>query len=257
MTAVRVTIGDRTYRLGRPTDLSIPLDPHGRQPNAFGAPAATARPYSGDGFTLDTRAGGSCNCEVVEFTPHCNGTHTESVGHLTRERFPITAVEVPQFLACSVVSVTPHGREICAGEVERATANTPLEWLEALVVRTLPNSADKATRRWEDAATPHFTAEAVRVMRWRGVRHLLVDLPSLDPLRDDGRLAAHRVFWDMPPGSQELPDDERAQSRTVTEMIFVPDDVPDGRYLLTIQTPRLVSDAAPSRPIVFALDEVP
>jgi hypothetical protein len=92
------------------------------------------------------------------------------------------------------------------------------------------------------------------VIRAKGVNHLLVDLPSLDPLRDDGRLAAHRVFWGMPPGSKELPEGE-ARRRTVTEMIYVPDDVPDGRYLLTIQVPRLVSDAAPSRPILFFLDE--
>ena len=67
-------------------------------------------------------------------------------------------------------------------------------------------------------------------------------------------LAAHRVFWDVPPGSRELPANE-ARNRTVTEMIFVPDDVPDGRYLLTIQVPRLVSDAVPSRPILFFPDE--
>jgi arylformamidase len=254
MNPVRVTVGHRSFRLGRAVDLAIPLDPHGPQPNAYGVPDATARPYSGDGFTLDTREGGSCNCETIEFTPHSNGTHTESVGHLTRERFPITAVEVPLFIPCSLISVTPNGREICADAIERSTSALPREFLDALVVRTLPNSGDKPMRQWEDATTPYFTPEAMRVIRSRGVNHLLVDLPSLDPLRDDGRLAAHRVFWDMPPGSQELPDAE-ARRRTVTEMIFVPDDVPDGRYLLTIQIPRIVTDAAPSRPILFFLDE--
>ncbi|MBA4065668.1 MAG: hypothetical protein C0501_18515 [Isosphaera sp.] len=254
MTAVRVTIGGRAYRLGRATDLSIPLDPHGPQPNAFGAPPATARPYSGDGFTLDTRSGGSCNCEVIEFTPHCNGTHTESVGHLTAERVPLSAVLPDTFLACSVVSVEPHGREITAETVERAAAGLAPDFLDALIVRTLPNPADKATRRWEDATTPYLTPEAMGVVRRIGVTHLLVDLPSLDPLRDGGRLAAHRVFWDLAPGSIAVPAGV-ARRRTVTEMVFVPDDAPDGRYLLTIQVPRLVSDAAPSRPLLFALDE--
>jgi arylformamidase len=254
MTAVRVTIGGRTYRLGRPTDLSIPLDVHGAQPNAFGAPPATARPYSGDGFILDTRQNGSCNCEVIEFVPHCNGTHTESVGHLTAERVPLSAVLPDPFLGCSVVSVEPRGWEIRADTIERAAAGLASDFLEALVVRTLPNPADKATRRWEDATTPYFTPEAMGVVRRIGVAHLLVDLPSLDPLCDGGRLAAHRVFWDMPPGSTDVPAGA-ARHRTVTEMVFVPDTVPDGRYLLTIQVPRLVSDAAPSRPVLFALDE--
>jgi kynurenine formamidase len=239
--------------VGRSVDLSIPLDPHGPQPNAYGAPAATAEPYSGTGFTLDTRQGGSCNCEVIRFTPHCNGTHTESVGHITRERFPLSAVALPMFVPCALISVTPAGLAIGAEDIQRATANVPSEFLEALVVRTLPNDATKRTRRWEDS-TPYFTPEAMAAIRSRGVNHLLVDLPSLDPLYDGGRLAAHRVFWDVPPGSQELPD-ERACRRTVTEMIFVPDHVPDGRYFLTIQVPNIVSDAVPSRPILIFEDE--
>jgi hypothetical protein len=255
MTSVRVTIGGRTYRLGRPTDLALPLDVHGAQPNAFGAPPANARPYAGEGFTLDTRAGGSCNCEVIEFVPHCNGTHTESVGHLTAERFPLSSVLPEPFLACSVISVEPQGRAIRAETVERAAAGLAPDFLEALVVRTLPNFAGKATRRWEDATTPYFTPEAMGVVRRMGVDHLLVDLPSLDPLSDGGRLAAHRVFWEIAPGSTEVPAGA-ARLRTVTEMIFVPDHVTDGRYLLTIQVPRLVSDAVPSRPILFAPDEV-
>lgn len=255
MPLLHVTIGKLSFRLGRAVDLALPLDPHGSQPNAYGVSPATAWPYSGDGFTLDTRRGGSCNCEVIEFTPHCHGTHTESVGHLTAKRFPITAAMPELFLSCSVVSVQPDGREIHAGSIERAIATLDAAFLEALVVRTLPNSSDKATRRWENDTTPYFTPEAMAAIRASGVNHLLADLPSLDPLRDEGRLAAHRIFWDMPPGSQELPSAE-AYRRTVTEMIFVPDDVPDGRYLLTIQVPRLVSDAAPSRPILFFLDEV-
>lgn len=242
--------------VGRWADLSVPLDPHGPQPNAYGAPPATASPYSGDGFTLDTRVGGSCNCEVIEFIPHCNGTHTESVGHLTAERFPLSLALPPPLLACSVVSVQPDGREIRAEAIARAASILPPEFLEALVVRTLPNPPEKRTRRWEDATTPYLTPEAMAVVRAKGVRHLLVDLPSLDPLYDAGRLAAHRAFWGMPPDSQALPDAE-ARRRTVTEMIFVPDDVPDGRYWLTIQVPNLVSDAAPSRPILFFPDEGP
>ena len=218
----------------RSVDISIPLDPHGPQPSAYGAPPATARPYAGDGFTLDTRLDGSCNCEVIEFTPHCNGTHTESVGHITRERFPLTAARLPLFLSCAVISVAPDGCEIRAEQFGHIPDNS-----EALVVRTLPNDASKRARRWENDATPYFTPEAMAVIRTKGVSHLLVDLPSLDPLYDGGALAAHRVFWGVPPGSQELPNEE-ARRRTVTELIFVPDEVPDGRYLLTIHIPHII-----------------
>ncbi len=233
----------------RCVDLSIPLDPRGPQPNAYGASPATARPYAGDGFLLDTQQGGSCNCEVLTLTPHCNGTHTESVGHITRERFPLSAVQIPQFLTCAVISVTPHGREIRTEHLGAVA-----EYTESLVVRTLPNDASKRTRHWENDTTPYFTLDAMAVIRVRGINHLLVDLPSLDPLFDGGVLAAHRVFWDVPPGSQELPSAEACR-RTVTEMIFVPDEVPDGRYLLTLQFPHIITDAVPSRPILFEMDE--
>ena len=110
---------------------------------------ATAVAYSGPGFTLDTRLGGSCNCEVIEFVPHCNGTHTESVGHITRERFPLSAVHIPLFLSCLVVSVTPKGREIHSAEgvFERAIREHPIaagaEFLEAgSIVRTRPNDGE-------------------------------------------------------------------------------------------------------------------
>ena len=254
MLPTQVAIGERVFDLGRWEDISIPLDPHGPQPSAYGAPPATARPYSGDGFQLDTRQGGSCNCEVLEMVPHCNGTHTESVGHITTARFPLTIDLLPLFISALLISVRPRGREILADDIERATANAPPAHLGALVVRTLPNDRNKRTRRWEDASTPYFTVEAMRAIRAKGVQHLLVDLPSLDPLRDDGRLVAHRVFWDVPPGSKELPD-AIARRRTVTEMIFVPDDLPDGRYLLTVQFPHIVSDAVPSRPLLFDLEE--
>jgi kynurenine formamidase len=235
----------RLAHLAPLADLSIPLDPHGPQPNAYGAWFATAEPYSG----LDTRIGGSVNCEEIGLIPHCNGTHTESVGHITRERFPLSAVPLPLFMPCAVISVTPDGREIRAEHLGGVPGQ-----IEAIVVRTLPNDLSKLTRKWENDATPYFTPDAMQSIRARGVNHLLVDLPSVDPLYDGGALAAHRVFWDMAPGSTELPGEE-ARRRTITEMIFVPDEVPDGRYLLTIQTPPLVSDAVPSRPLLFSVED--
>jgi kynurenine formamidase len=252
MKTIHVTIGERTYGLGRSVDLSLALDFHGPQANAYGVPMASARPYSGEGFTLDTRAGGSCNCEVLSITPHCHGTHTESVGHLTRGRYPISEVMPPPLLAATVITVQPEGRAITANCIE--IVKYDLAFCEALIVRTLPNGVDKKVKRWKHDTTAYFTTEAMAVIRDLMVQHLLVDLPSLDPLSDEGKLAAHRVFWGLPPGVSDLTRVEDL-SRTVTEMIYVPDEVPDGRYLLTLQLPRFVSDAAPSRPILFFIDE--
>ena len=39
-------------------------------------------------------------------------------------------------------------------------------------------------------------------------------------------------------------------------MIYVPDCISDGSYLLNLQIPAFLSDAAPSRPILYALNEI-
>lgn len=248
---VFATIGGRTNRLGKSFDLSLPLDFNGPQANAYGVSPATSTPYSGEGFTLDTRKGGACNCETLTFTPHCNGTHTESAGHITEERFPISAVMPPPFLAATLITVQPNDRKIEADAIE--IVKYDVHFLGALIVRTLPNEESKKTRHWLDADTPYFTPAAMAAIRALGVQHLLVDLPSIDPLIDGGVLAAHRAFWGLAPGSTALPKDD-AKWRTVTELIYVPDNVPDGRYVLSLQLPRFVSDAAPSRPLLFVLE---
>ena len=84
----RLVLGGREVRvdLSQPVDLAVPLDFAGPQPRHFGAPAASARPLEVGEFSGAVTHGASCNCEVITLTPHCNGTHTECVGHLTRER---------------------------------------------------------------------------------------------------------------------------------------------------------------------------
>jgi hypothetical protein len=39
--------------------------------------------------------------------------------------------------------------------------------------------------------------------------------------------------------------------RTVTELIYAPDPIPDGHYLLNLQVAPLLADAAPSRPVLY------
>ena len=84
----------------------------------------------------------------------------------------------------------------------------------------------------------------------RGIEHVLVDIPSLDKMHDEGRLTNHHLFWNVPAGRHALTTDTKI-SKTITEMIFVPNKVRDGCYLLDLQVPEFMSDAAPSRPVIF------
>lgn len=272
MIELSVLLGRRRYRVAseRARDLSIPLCFGGAQPNAFGAPAATSRPLEVASFVGDTRRGGSCNCEAVELVVHGNGTHTECVGHLTRERLSVRDLVGAALLHTALVSVeaapveatretstpTPRAgdRLVTRRGLEAAWRAIGSPPVEALVVRTLPNPEAKCFRTYDAAApAPYFSADAVQFAVARGVRHLVVDLPSVDRLADAGHLTGHRIFWGLPPGVRKA---ERATRRdaTITELVFAPDAAPDGEYLLNLQVAPFASDAAPSRPLLYPLE---
>lgn len=249
--------------------IAIPLDPRGPQPAHFGAPRARAEPLAGGGFVGDTRAGGSCNCETITIVPHCNGTHTEGPGHLTSERISVHASALRPAFVAALVSVAaedaeqsgetsdpgpqPGDRWITARALAGALAAIEPAPIEALVVRTLPNDAAKRTRDWmEPPLPPYFTLEAMTMLVERGVSHLLTDLPSIDRLLDEGRLSGHRVFFGMPPGSRAAHEVGRPDA-TITEMIYAPGSLPDGLYALSLQLAAWITDAVPSRPVLFPL----
>ena len=50
------------------------------------------------------------------------------------------------------------------------------------------------------------------------------------------------------------PDAVRAHC-TITEMIFVPNEIRDGLYLLNLQTTSFDLDASPSKPVIFLVSQ--
>ncbi|MFN2300574.1 MAG: cyclase family protein [Gammaproteobacteria bacterium] len=250
-------------------DLSIPLDFSGPQPVHFGAPRASAEPMRAGSFTGSTARGGSCECATLTLTPHCNGTHTETARHITGHGpAPFEALDQLSYVA-QLITVTPvertetsdktvpasqaHDLLITAEMVERALEvdSAPPD-VSALVVRTLPNDLGKRTADWSKRDAPFFTQDAMRVVVQRRIMHLLFDGPSLDRTHDEGRLLAHRVFFGLPPAGHGTPNTTRSGA-TVTEMVFAPDTIDDGFYLLSLQVPAFISDAAPSRVLLQRL----
>jgi hypothetical protein len=264
--------GGRAFRFDslRPIDISIPLDFHGQQPNAFHLPRAEAVAAEAGAFVGDTRRGGSCNCETITFNPHGNGTHTECVGHITSARVAISSLLVETLLPATLVTVEPESWSQESSEflrpgdvaitwsaIERAVAALDVvdqDFLRALVIRTAPNLPEKRNSAHSGTNPPYVTAEAMRFIREFDVDHLLVDLPSVDPEDDGGFLSSHRIFWEVPAGAHEIAPPYPA--RTITEMVYVEDAIADGRYLLDLQIPPFQLDAAPSRPILYAIEEI-
>lgn len=248
--------------LHAPFDLAIPLEFDGPQPRFFVDRPATAHPLEAGGFTGSVRTGSSCNCTVHTLAPHCHGTHTECVGHVTRDDTVLTDVTpVPPALAL-VVSVRPAPLDRRSQDsviTREGLATAAQHWTRdpwtALVVRTLPNDPAKRHRSYDGPCpAPYFTPDAMRWVVERGVDSLVVDLPSLDRADDGGGLAAHRTYWGLPPSAQDARLAARGHA-LVTELAYVPDTVADGLYLLDLQVPAFASDAAPSRPVLYPLQE--
>ncbi len=262
----------KRYRIATesPMDLSIPLHFNGPQPNTYDVPIATAAAVEAGQFIGDTRRGGSCNFETYTMIPHCNGTHTECIGHLSFERISIHKTLRETLFPAVLTSVQPvqalnssetyHLRKeesdflITANALRTALVNADNSFLRALIIRTLPNDSTKMSRRYAEAPAPFFSIEALEFIRSLDVEHLLVDVPSLDRARDEGKLSAHRIFWDMPPMTHDVSLTAHSL-RTITEMIYVDDSISDGKYLLNLQIASFVADAAPSRPILYSLQE--
>ena len=256
--------------LSRPADLAVALDFSGPQPRHFGAPRAGSRPFEVPGFRGSVERGASCNCELITLIPHCNGTHTECAGHLTREHLDAYRLAPTGLVPALVVSVSPESASDCGertlpppqsadllitrAALERAVPPDMPFAARALVIRTLPNSPEKRVRDYTGQTPPYLSQEAAQWLVERGIMHLIVDVPSIDRTQDEGRLTAHRIFFGLPPAATQLSAATRATA-TVTELAYVPDTVPDGAYLLELQVLALGGDAVPSRPLLYRLTE--
>lgn len=271
---VSLDISGRRYAfdeaMGR--SIAIPVRFHGLQPNLLGVAAATAEPLEQGGFRGDTRQGGICNVMKWSLIPHCHGTHTETVSHIVDDEIPVTGCVGSGFIPTVLVSVLPvrlgdaaddsyphpgHADDwvITVQDIERCLQALDDFPADAIVIRTLPNTPGKRFAHYDREPVPaYFSIEAMQHLGRSRIRHLLVDLPSVDRVFDGGQLRNHRCYWQVPADSRRVLKTTRTD-RTITEFCFVPDDVGDGPYLLDLQLPDLGVDAAPSRPLLWPLSE--
>jgi len=252
----------------QPVSLAIELNFDGREPRWFAAPSARSDALQTGAFTGRVSRGSSCNASTLTVTPHCDGTHTECVGHLTREACDVRTVAPTGLLAALLVSVAAlsaadSGEDTSpsapAGEgliTRRALLRAwpgalPLT-PRALIIRTVPNEPDKRSRDYGARPAPYLSRQAAALLVERGIEHLVLDVPSADRADDGGELCAHRLFFGLAPGAQSLAAARRPQC-TITELAFIADALADGPYLLQLQLPALAGEALPSRPVLFPL----
>jgi kynurenine formamidase len=239
--------------LSKPIDISIPLSNTDANPIAWYVEKPEIEPVRFGEWVGKVSSGmSSTNFNNILFNPHGHGTHTECLGHITSDFYSVNQSLKQFFFTAELVSIELEDQE---GDfiVTKEALESVLEGKspQAIVIRTLPNDTDKVSRKYSHTDPPFLAEGAALFLRESGIQHLLIDLPSVDKEKDEGRLLAHKAFWNVT-DVNDLNPDARLES-TITEMIYVPDNVRDGSYLLNLQIASFENDASPSKPVLYSV----
>ncbi|NMH87214.1 cyclase family protein [Flavivirga algicola] len=232
--------------LSLPIDLSIPLSASKSNVNAWYIDAPTIEPAKDGERIISVEEGACVNFNNISFNPHAHGTHTECVGHITEKVHSVNQNLKRFFFLAEVITVAPEKLNgdfvISKKQLQFAIGNKKRE---AIVIRTIPNTTEKLTAQYSHSNPPYLLEDAAVYLREKGVKHLLIDLPSVDKEKDECRLLAHSAFWNTK-GKIRL-------EATITEFIFVPNNVKDGMYFLNLQIAPFENDASPSKPVLYKI----
>ena len=251
---IKLELNNHKYEidLDRATDLSIPNRFDGISPSFYGSQHPIAKPLESENFIGDIEKGGSCNVPIVTVDIHCSGTHTECSGHINNSGLKIVDVCPKNFLFSQLITVSPVSSSNTNDTYHKSLSNEliiPVEAIETefivgsqdtLAIRTSPNHKDKMNFNYDSDTPPFFSNQAIEFILDMGIKHLLVDLPSIDRGDDDGLLGNHHRFF--------------SKGSTISELLYIPNKLDDGFGFLQIQIPNWHLDAAPSRPIFFPIE---
>ena len=251
-----------TFQLGQKlakADLTKPIDIslETKEKTGFKAWYSTAvksKVVRSENFIGSVKEGGPVNFKEVTINPHANMTHTESVGHISKEEVPVNDVLNRFHFIAQLISVEPTlmdgnlEKPIQKGDLcilKSALENKINPNTEALIFKTQHNWKELRTKSYDGTNWPYLHPKTAAYIREKGIRHLLIDQPSVDKEFDDGMLLSHRAYWNYPSTLD--------QNSTITEFIGVPNEVKDGMYLLNLSVSNLRNDASPSRPVLFSI----
>ncbi len=240
--------------LSKAIDISLPISNTDENPIAWYIERPSIEPVVFGTWIGEVKSGASTNFRNITFNPHGHGTHTECLGHITREDYSINKLLNRFFFFAELITIEPDSINddlvITKEQVKAKISGTT----EALIIRTLPNDSSKKSRKYSNTNPPYLESDAAKFINECGIKHLLIDLPSVDREHDEGKLLAHKAFWNV--NNVDEANDDANFDATITEMIFVDDRVADGLYLLNLQIASFENDATPSKPILFELREI-
>ena len=260
-----IQIQDKNYTVdfSQPLDISLPLTNDNQNPIAWYQDEPKIEPVTmGDWIGKVSEGKSSTNFNNIFFNPHAHGTHTECLGHITKDFYSINQHLKNFFFLAELISIEPIAvgddfiitkEQVEASLVTSSGVEKTYNQIEALIIRTLPNLENKKHKNYSNSNPPYLSDKAATYIREIGIKHLLIDLPSVDKEHDEGKLLAHKAFWNVK-DIEHLNKDARLDC-TITEMIFVENSISDGSYLLNLQIASFENDASPSKPVLFKLKQ--
>lgn len=245
-TNIRYKTKNLEVDLSKPIDISIPLSAGKENVTAFFIPPPQIQPFQVGNFIGSISEGGSCNVNNIFFNPHGNGTHTECLGHITKEKYTINECLKQFFFLAQLITINPvefsnKDKVVTKEQIQNVIQHNDID---ALIIRTLPNGDFKINKQYSGTNPTYLHWEAAEYIKSIGIKHLLVDFPSVDKEDDGGILIAHHSFW-------QYPDNPRLDA-TISELIYVKENVKDAFYLLNIQIASFQNDASPSKPVLYS-----
>ena len=232
--------------VSKPLDISIAIDTSKQNVNAWYIEDPKIAPEKIDDYEVSVANGAVVNFNTIHFNPHAHVTHTECVGHITEKVHSINKNLKHYFFVAEVVTIAPlhHNGDFLIGVKQLRTALRNKK-RDAIVIRTLPNLEDKKSMQYSNTNPTYLSEKGAIYLREKGIKHLLIDLPSVDKEKDEGKLLAHNAFWNTA--------GEVRMDATITELIYVPNTVEDGEYLLNLMIAPFENDATPSKPMLYKI----
>lgn len=222
----------------------MPIISSKKNVNAWYIDEPKIEPIKDGEWIASVSEGASVNFNNIYFNPHAHGTHTECAGHITEKVHSINQNLKTFFFLAEVITVAPENdnedKIISKKQLQFALGNKKRD---AIILRTIPNTREKLSRQYSHTNWPYLKEDAVKFMVSKGVKHLLIDLPSIDKEKDGGELLGHNAFWNTK-GKLRL-------DATITELIYVSNKIEDGEYFLNLQIAPFENDASPSKPILY------
>ena len=249
---IRVTYNNQEYRcnLDEPIDISIDLA-DAKCPLAFGAPAVKFYPLEEGNFIGSLEKGSPVNFYNVHINPHGNGTHTETALHIDSRAPNLFEVLKKTHMFCNVITIESfetRAQDDIVGMTSYNWDGIDFHGIDAIAIRTNPNTALKKTNDYTGTNPPYMSATLAAYLSGK-IDHLLIDLPSVDKEHDGGELSSHKHFW-------QTETSDPVYNKTITELIYIDDEVEDGLYLLNIQALSWHLDTSPSRPVLYRLNKI-